>query len=187
MKKETGKLSPEQGKPGRGTLLKRIANPIALICAIVMALLALCVYYHTQQKEIWEGRLNQAKENLDIKNQELSKVKEDLKARAVSESKQSLKQLAGAQAAWPAEVTIVKSQTLTVSDDLNITLTEVTFEPNPPRYKISASGSYKGEPDLQIYDAAEGYTVTYPKEHGYSIAVLKADSVSAKLSIKKNP
>jgi hypothetical protein len=187
MKKETGKLSSEGSKPAPKTLPERLSPPIALVGLIVTPLLALFVYYHTQQKETWEGRLNQAKEQLGIKNQELSKVKEDLKARAENESKQSLKQLEVAQAPWPAEVTIVKSQTLTVSSDLSITLTDVTFEPNPPRYKISASVSYKGEPDLEIHDAAEGYMVTYPKEHGYKITILKAESVSAKVSIAKNP
>jgi hypothetical protein len=184
MKKVTGKR-PSEERPK--TSVERLSPLIALIGIIVSVLLGIFAYHQNQQKEVWEGRLNQEKERLEVKNQELAKVKEDLKARAENESKQSLKELAVAKPPLLAEVTIVKSQTVTVSDDLSITLTDITFEPNPPRYKISASVSYTAEPDMQIHDATEGYTVTYPKEHGYSIAVLKADSVSAKLSIKKNP
>jgi hypothetical protein len=167
--------------------LKRIGALIALFVAIVTMLLASFGYYHTQQKEIWEGRLNQVKEQLDARNQELGKVKEDLRLRAERESKQSPNLATLGQGGGTGEATLLKSQTVSVAPDLRITVTDITFEPNPPRYKINARVVYDDQPEMQMRDATEGYTVTYPKEGGYMIELLKADSASAKFSIKKNP
>jgi hypothetical protein len=183
--KETQKRPPvPQGQPAAKSSLRRIA---ALIGTIITVLLASFGYYHTQQKEIWDGRLNQVKEQLDIKNQELGKVKEDLRARAERESKQSPNLATLGQGGGTAEATLLKSQTVPVSHDLKITLTDISFEPNPPRYKVNARVVYDDQPEMQMRDATEGYTVTYPKEGGYMIELLKADSASAKFSIKKNP
>lgn len=187
MNKEPQRHPPKQGKLVPRSTWDRISKPITVVCIVVTALLGLFVYYHTQQKEIWEGRLNQKKEELETKKQEVDKVKEDLKARAERESKQPLNAPAAGQPRGTNQVTVMKSQTMSVADDLNITLTDVVFEPNPPRYKVNAKVSYAGAPEMQIHDAKEGSIITYPKDHGYDIELLKADSVSAKFSIKKNP
>lgn len=84
-------------------------------------------------------------------------------------------------------VTVTKSQPGRVGD-LTITLTDVTFQSEPPTYSVTAKVLFdNGLPEMQIRKASEGYIVTYPKEHGYRIELLKADSVSAKFSIRKNP
>lgn len=84
-------------------------------------------------------------------------------------------------------VTVTKSQPDGLGE-LTITLTDVTFQPEPPAYAVTAKVSFNnGLPEMQIRKAKEGYIVTYPKEHGYRIELLKANSDSAKFSISKNP
>lgn len=88
---------------------------------------------------------------------------------------------------WIAAVTIKKSQTGPVTDELSITLTDVKERSDPPGFVVMATVSYTGLPDMKIRNASVGYVVTYPKEHGYTIELLKADSESAKFSITKDP
>ena len=85
-----------------------------------------------------------------------------------------------------ATMTVMKSQTGRVTDELSITLTDVKERSDPAGFVVMATVSYGDLPEMKISNAAEGYIVTYPKEHGYSIELLKANSVSAKFSISKN-
>ncbi|MEK6303419.1 MAG: hypothetical protein AABO41_22140 [Acidobacteriota bacterium] len=166
-----------------------ISKPVTIVCIIVTALLAVVAYYHTQQKEVWEGRLNHTKEQLDACRQEVEKVKQDLKVCAERESKEVPK--AQERSGGPAGRTIrrlMKSETpIPVAENLSMTLIELAFQPKSATYSVTAKVVYKDLPEMQIRDAQEGYIVTYPKEHGYTIELLKADAVSAKFSITKNP
>jgi hypothetical protein len=91
------------------------------------------------------------------------------------------------KAVWVENVTVMISQTYPVTDDLSITLTDVKERPDPPGFVVMATVSHKDLADMKIRNASIGSIVTYPKEHGYSIELLKADSASAQFSITKNP
>ena len=88
---------------------------------------------------------------------------------------------------WVATITVLKTQTGRVTNDLSISLTNIKERSDPPGYTVMATVTYTGLPDMQISNASEGYIVTYPKEHGYRIELLKANSGSAKFSISKMP
>jgi hypothetical protein len=90
------------------------------------------------------------------------------------------------KAVWLGDVTVMKSHPYPVTDDLSITLTDVTERADPPGFLVMATVSHKDLPDMKIRNASVGYTVTYPKEHGYRIELLEADLTSAKLKITKN-
>jgi len=83
-------------------------------------------------------------------------------------------------------ITVKLNETLSVGDDLRITLTEVLRDESA-KYRITAKVWLTNQPEMQIRKAEEGSTVTYPKEHGYTIKVLKIEPDSAKFSIAKNP
>jgi hypothetical protein len=168
------------------------SKPIAIIAAIVTVLASLFGYGLSQQKELWEGRLNAGKEQLeakqkeiDVLKQEIQKVKDELKAAYNQDSTSSYTKPKG-NIATGFQVTIMKSQSIKVSEDLSISVDELTFLPNPARYVVTATVLYRDEPVMRILKGEQGYQVRYPKDHGYTIEVLKADSVSAKFMITKN-
>jgi hypothetical protein len=194
MRRVTQRVTDGQNNPVVKTTWEKISGPITIISVIVAGLLGLFVFYQTQQKEIWEGRLNQSKEQLDKTKQELDKTKQELDKtkQDLTYAEQEAKKLAGipkgkeTTGSIPFVVTVLRSEPLKATEDLSIALTDLQFKDDPPGYTIKAKVMYKGFPEMQILDAVEGYKVTYPKENGYEIQLLKATSVSARFSIKKN-
>jgi hypothetical protein len=91
------------------------------------------------------------------------------------------------KAVWVGNVTVVKSQTYPVTDDLSITLTDLKERPDQSGFVVMATVIHTDLPEMEIRNASVGYIVTYPKEHGYNIELIKADAASAKFSITKNP
>jgi|GEM_PF-4860768 len=194
MEYTTKKLPTEQSKSTHKTLLERVSLPITILCVVVTALLGVFVFYHNLQREIWEQRLSQAKEEqntykeaLGIANQEIDKVKAELKTRVERELPTKEPGAVEVPVGKSFQVTILKSEEANFGRDLKITLMDPKFQPNPPRYIVTAKIHYDDLEEMQLRDAQEGAEVTYPKEHGYSIKVVKVDAVSAKLSITKNP
>ena len=84
-------------------------------------------------------------------------------------------------------VTANLNQTLDFGDALQITLTKIEREGNSLTPTVTASVSVKDSPALVIRKAEEGAAVTYPKEHGYTIRILKIEAESARFSIVKDP
>ena len=91
------------------------------------------------------------------------------------------------QGVWIANVTVLKSQTAPVTNDLSITLNDVKERPDPPALVVMATVVYNDLPEMKISNAQEGYIVSYPKQHGYRIELIKVNATSAKFSITKNP
>ena len=186
MPKSTPKRTVQPDKPSREISWTRIIGIVTGVLGIVTAVLAVCAYYHTQQEKIWDGTLKQETAELTLVKQERDRVKEDLKACVERESKQLPRiQEPSVGAAGTVQVTAIKARTLNVGN-LTIIVTELKFRPEPPGYLVDAKVSYYGSETL-VRDAEEGAIITFPKEHGYDIKVVKADSVSAKFSIMKNP
>lgn len=199
---DTTKRPPaEQSNSKHKPLLERISLPIAILCGLVTVVLGIFGYYHNLQKEIWEQRLNQAKEEtsaakeaLGVAKQEIEKLKAELKARVERELPATE---LGAKLNVPAgksfQVTLLKSgtdskfETASFGADLKLTLMDLKFHSDPPRYTVTAKVNYDDLADMQLREAEEGAEITYPKEHGYRIKVVKVDAVSAKFSIVKNP
>ena len=84
------------------------------------------------------------------------------------------------------EVTLAKSQTANVSDGLTITVTDLKRKEAPERYTVFIKVLYKDLPEMQLKDGEVGSIIKYPKEHGYTIEVLKTNSDFARFLIKKD-
>lgn len=190
MRRTPQKVAGGQNKPVFKTTWERVSVPITVISVIVAGLLGLFAYYQSQNKEIWEGRLNQAKEQLEIKTQEFEKAKQDLKVYVEKEAKKPVREPEGEKTTESSprsfQVRVMKSDPLSFDADLSITITDLKYNPNLKGYAVTATVKHEGLPEMYIKDAIEGYKVTYPKENGYDIQLLKADSISAKFSIRKN-
>jgi len=76
------------------------------------------------------------------------------------------------------------NETLTVGNDLKITLK--TIRRDMDKYKVSAT-AFLGGDTIKIINAEVGCEVTYPKEHGYRIALINSEADSATFSIVKVP
>jgi len=185
MSSQPTKQPDEKDRSAPKSSWRSVKTLVTIVSVVVVALTAVFAVYQTIQKDIWENRLKQKEEELARRNQELDKVKEELKPRVEREARQSQVDVSGSKLQGTVEVTVMKSQPLSVSDDLNLTLTDIRFEPDG--YRISGKATSKKWPEMQISNAKEEAVITYPKEHGYDIKILKIDSVSAKVSITKNP
>ena len=84
----------------------------------------------------------------------------------------------------PLTGTVQLNETLTVGNDLKITLN--TIKRDADKYKVSATVFLGGE-TIRIINAEIGCEVRYPKEHGYRIALIKSKADSATFSIVKDP
>ena len=84
----------------------------------------------------------------------------------------------------PLTGTVRLNETLTVGNDLKITLNTILLQAD--KYRVSATVLLRGEM-IKIINVEDGCVVTYPKEHGYRIALIKSETDSATFSIVKNP
>lgn len=109
------------------------------------------------------------------------------RGKRVTENQVHTEPIAGAPSSAAHRVTVRLNEAANVGNDLSITLTEVQQQPDTKKYKVWAKVLIKDQPDMQVRRAEEGYAVTYPEEHGYTIELIKATADSAKFSITKNP
>lgn len=94
------------------------------------------------------------------------------------------KTLSHKQSRAPLTRTLRLNETVTVADELKITLNTIKLRAD--KYKVSATVFLGGEM-IKIINAEDGCEVTYPKEHGYRIALIKSEADSATFSIVKGP
>ena len=189
--------SNRQNRLSEKTFLKKFSPTILIILAIVGGLIGSFGFYLSQQKEIWEGRLNQAKEQLDerqnqidILKKELVKVKQDLNDYVVKDPNLPVAPPTGKQVAEISdkafEFTLTKSKPIKVLSNMTMEITSLDFKSNPDRYTVSARVVYEGFPAMTIGDAEVEYKVKYPSEGGVEIQVLKITPVYATFSIIKS-
>lgn len=161
-------------------IFERISHPITILCAVVLALSGVFAFFLNQQHQLSEERLRKATEDLTASQQEVAKLKAALESKPVPNSQQPPPD--------EFQVSAEKDQTVGAAE-LRITpisLIQKT-DPPPPKYVVTARVQYKDLPELQIRDAAVGAKVTYPKEHGFTIRVVKVDANSASFAFSKNP
>src|ERR1043165_7397118 len=106
---------------------KRISVPV-----IITSLIGVSGYFLAQQKEIWEGRLNQSKEQLEVRQKENDRLKQELEA-----VKQDLKVYVEKEKGLPDnpdsngkpfQFTLMKSLPTNVEQGLKMTLTDLVFQ-----------------------------------------------------------
>lgn len=180
MKHVSQQPSHKDSKPVSKGILDRISHPITILCTVVVALSTVFAILFSQQQQIWEGRLKKVADDLAASQQEVAKLKAAPESTPASDSQQAPTN--------EFEVSAVKDQTVG-GGELRITPTALTLRSDPPpsRYVVTAKVQYKKLPEMQIRDAEEGAIIKYPKNHGYSIRIVKVNSNSASFAISKNP
>jgi hypothetical protein len=173
-------------KPPSTPFWMKISLPV-----VVTLLIGSFTYYHNQQKEIWEGRLNQVKEQLearqkdyDLQQQELEKAKQDMNA--LVEKEKGTDNRSNEAPGGIGQFTLFKSQPINVMPGIQMTLTDLAFKTGPSRYTATVRIISGNLPEMRIQDAEIGYTATYPEKNGYDFQLLKTNSVSATFAVKKN-
>lgn len=137
---------------------QRISGPLAVCCAIAAVILGVFSYYQSRQVDIWKAKSDGAKTEAD-----------------------------GVPSLPSAARVRVKISETTKWSDLSLSLTSINYRTDPPRYTVTARVICEGLQEMHIRNAEAGYTVLYPKENGYRIEVLAADSASATFSVTKYP
>ena len=202
MERPLRKSVVRQSRMAPKSLWGKVSASVTSISVAVCLLAVGFTFYQARQKEIWEERLNQSKEQLDARekeakllSQELDQVKQTLKVYVEKEVRDSggpsKNNGHGERSGGAVQVTLMKSQSTNDLPDidisnLNITVVDLIFKPDPPRYTVTARIAYRDLPEMRMVDAEQGYKVRYPNNNGYDIQLLKVNPVSATFALMKS-